>query len=277
MTRSPSSSGGPASDPSPVPTGRPRLGVFKLASCDGCQLALLDLEDELLELAESVDIVHFSEASSAMAPSGPFDLVLVEGSVSTPEQLEHIREIRRRTAALITIGACATAGGIQALRNFGDHKEIMAVVYARPEYIETLATSTPVSDHVQVDFELRGCPIDRYQLLEVISAFLARRTPTIADEAVCMECKRRGTVCITVARGVPCLGPVTHAGCGALCPTYGRGCYGCFGPKENPDTVSVANLFKALGRSDRDVRRAFRFITCWKKPFREESERHGDG
>lgn len=272
MTRSPSSSAPLASDSRASP--RPRLGVFKLASCDGCQLTLLDLEDELLELASAVDIVHFAEASSRVAPEGPFDLVLVEGSVSTPEQLEHIRHIRRRTAHLVTIGACATAGGIQALRNFTDHRELMRVVYAQPSYIETLATSTPVSEHVPVDYELRGCPIDRYQLLEVISAFLSGRKPAIANEAVCMECKRRGTVCVTVARGVPCLGPVTHAGCGALCPSYARGCYGCFGPRENPATVSLANLYKALGEDHRDIRRAFRLFTCWKEPFRKESERH---
>jgi coenzyme F420-reducing hydrogenase gamma subunit len=246
--------------------------VFKFASCDGCQLSLLDLEDELLELAAAIEIVHFPEASSSLAPAGPFDLVLVEGSISTPEHLGQIEAVRASTKTLITIGACATAGGIQALRNFADHEEFLRIVYAHPKYIESLAQATPISDHVRVDYELRGCPIDRHQLLEVVSALLVGRKPGIPDESVCMECKRRGTVCITVAEGTACMGPVTHAGCGALCPTYGRGCYGCFGPRESPNTVALSRLFSRLGLHDRDRMRLFRNFSGWSPPFKAQSE-----
>lgn len=166
------------SAPRPEGGRRPALAVFKLASCDGCQLTLLDCEDELLNVAERVEIAHFLEASSAVRP-GPYDLALVEGSVTTPQDAQRIREIRAAARFLVTIGACATAGGIQALRNFADVEEFRATVYARPEYIATLATSTPVSAHVPVDFELRGCPIDRGQLLEVITAFLADRKSVV--------------------------------------------------------------------------------------------------
>ena len=276
MTSSPSSSTSPDSEGGspPRPRPRPRLGVFKLASCDGCQLTLLDCEDELLELAAAVEIVHFAELSSQLAPRGPFDLVLVEGSVSTPEQALMIRDIRASTRRLVTLGACATAGGIQSLRNFADHREYLRIVYATPDYIETLSTATPVSHHVPVDFELRGCPIDRHQLLEVISAFLVGRKPNIADEAVCMECKRRQVVCVTVARGEPCLGPVTHAGCGALCPAFSRGCYGCFGAREQPNTVAVASLMRSLGRGDREVAHAFALFTASDEAFAAERKRH---
>ncbi|MEZ4451292.1 MAG: oxidoreductase [Nannocystaceae bacterium] len=253
---------------------RPRLGVFKLASCDGCQLTLLDLEDELLAIADAIEIVHFPEASSAMAPQGPFDLALVEGSVSTPEHLEELRAIRAASRALVTIGACASAGGVQALRNFADHQEFIRAVYARPEYIQTLATSTPIAAHVLVDYELRGCPISRAQLLEVISAFVAGRRPDVADESVCMECKRAGRVCVVVARGVPCLGPVTHAGCGSLCPGYDRGCYGCYGPKERANTAALAERMRAGGADGPALVRAFRLINGWAEAFREESRRH---
>jgi sulfhydrogenase subunit delta len=253
---------------------RPRLGVFKLASCDGCQLTLLDCEDELLAIAGAVDIVHFPEASSSLAPKGPFDLVLVEGSVSTTEQLAELQEIRAATRTLVSIGACATAGGIQALRNFADHEEFIRAVYARPEYISTLGTSTPIADHVRVDFELRGCPIDKGQLLELVTATLHGRKPAIPDESVCMECKRRGTVCVVVAKGQACLGPVTHAGCGALCPAYARGCYGCFGPKERPNTAALAKHLGELGWSEAQIRRGFRLFTGYAPDFREESERH---
>ncbi len=142
-----------------------------------------------------------------MLHEGPFDLALVEGSVSTSEQLEELHRIRECSRVLVTIGACATTGGIQALRNFADHEEYARAVYARPDYVASLATSTAIADHVAVDFELRGCPISKHQLLEVISAFIVGRKPSIPDESVCLECKRRGTVCVIVARGTPCLGP----------------------------------------------------------------------
>ncbi|WP_030844040.1 oxidoreductase [Streptomyces sp. NRRL F-4474] len=237
-----------------APAARPRLGVFKFASCDGCQLTLLDCEDELLALAAEVDIAHFAEASSDAAP-GPYDLALVEGSVSTPEHLDRVRRIRAESRHLVTIGACATAGGVQALRNYADVEEYLATVYAHPEYIATLATSTPISAHVRVDFELRGCPIDRGQLLEVITAFLSGRKPGIANHSVCFACKRRGNVCVTVAHGTPCLGPVTHAGCGALCPTYGRGCYGCFGPAATTNLPALIPVLHRDGMDDEDIGR----------------------
>jgi coenzyme F420-reducing hydrogenase gamma subunit len=240
----------------------PKLAVFKLASCDGCQLTLLDCEDELLALSGEVEIAHFLEASSAVAP-GPYDLTLVEGSVTTAEDAARIRVIRAASRHLVTIGACATAGGIQALRNFADVDEYRRTVYAHPEYISTLATSTPVSAHVDIDFELRGCPIDRRQLIEVITAFLAGRKPDVPNHSVCFECKRRGTVCVTVAHGTPCLGPVTHAGCGALCPAYQRGCFGCFGPSAS---VNLPALIPLLRRDGLDEDAVMRFLHTFNAP-----------
>jgi sulfhydrogenase subunit delta len=235
---------------------KPKLAVWKFASCDGCQLSLLDCEDELLALAGEVEIAYFLEASSATV-EGPYDLSLVEGSVTTPHDAERIREVRRVSRKLVTIGACATAGGIQALRNFQDVGEFLSLVYASPEYVSTLDTSTPISAHVPVDFELHGCPIDKRQLLEVIGAFLHGRRPRIASTSVCTECKRRGNVCVMVAHGTPCLGPVTHAGCGALCPSFDRGCYGCFGPMETPNIPALRKQLRVLGSDDERVFRTF--------------------
>ncbi len=253
---------------------RPKLAVWKFASCDGCQLSLLDCEDQLLAVAGAVEIAYFLEATRAVV-EGPYDLSLVEGSVSTPEHVERIRKIRRLSRFLVTIGACATAGGIQALRNFADVNEYLSVVYARPEYIRTLAASTAIADHVPVDFELRGCPIDKRQLLEVISAFLIGRGPATPAHSVCVECKIAGRVCVMVAHGTPCLGPVTHAGCGALCPGYDRGCYGCFGPMETPATASLAHQLRALGMDGRALHRLYRTFNANAQAFREEGERHG--
>ena len=253
---------------------KPRLAVWKFASCDGCQLSLLDCEDELLAVAGAVEIAHFAEASSAFG-KGPYDLSLVEGSVTTAHDARRIRAIRRQSRRLVTIGACASSGGIQALRNFADVKEYAAVVYARPDYISTLATSSPIAEHVPVDFELRGCPVDKRQLLEVITAFLAGRRPDTPAHSVCVECKLRGTVCVMVAHGTPCLGPATHAGCGALCPAYHRGCYGCFGPMATPNTSSLAEQWSRLGASGAQIRRVFHGFNAGAPEFSREGDAQG--
>ncbi|MGM0577659.1 MAG: oxidoreductase [Myxococcota bacterium] len=255
---------------------KPTLAVWKFASCDGCQLTLLDCEDELLAIGDAVEIAYFPEATRGVV-EGPYDLSLVEGSVTTSHDAHRIQEVRNRSRYLVTIGACATAGGIQGLRNFADVGDYMDVVYASPEYVDALATSTPIADHVPVDFELRGCPIDKRQLLEVLTAFLSERKPRIPDHSVCVECKMRGTPCVMVARGVPCLGPVTHAGCGALCPSYGRGCYGCFGPMATPDVETLAAEWRAMGCDDVDIVRALRSFNAWAGAFREGSKRIEEG
>jgi sulfhydrogenase subunit delta len=215
---------------------KPKLGVFKFASCDGCQLSLLDCEDELLTVAGA------------------------------------IQGIREQSKFLVTIGACATAGGIQALRNWKDVAEFTRYVYAHPDYISTLDTSTPVADHVPVDFELRGCPINKWQLVETVNAFLHGRKPNIPTYSVCVECKRRGTNCVMVSRGTPCLGPVTQAGCGALCPAYDRGCYGCFGPMESPNVMALSEFWRSMGVDDRALVSALRGFNAYAQPFREASD-----
>ncbi|WP_417531168.1 oxidoreductase [Marinobacter lipolyticus] len=252
---------------------KPRLGVWKFASCDGCQLTLLDCEDELLQVAGAVDIAYFPEATRGSV-RGTYDLSLVEGSITTLHDAERIQDVRRRSRTLVTIGACATAGGIQALRNFADIDDFMAAVYAHPEYIETLSTSTPIADHVPVDFELRGCPISKQQLLEVVSAYLCGRRPVTPAHSVCLDCKLRGNVCVMVAHGTPCLGPMTHSGCNALCPSYNRGCYGCYGPKENPNAPALSERLDQLGMGRAERLRFYRTFNAWAGPFREESERH---
>ncbi|MFZ0160029.1 MAG: hypothetical protein WAL50_13455 [Kineosporiaceae bacterium] len=251
------------------------MAVWKFASCDGCQLTLLNCEDELLALAGAVRIAYFPEATRAVV-SGPYDLSLVEGSVTTPEDAERIGQIRDSSRMLVTIGACATAGGIQALRNVADVAEYRSIVYAHPEYLSTLDRSTPISAHVRVDGELRGCPIDKGQLLELLASALQGRKARIPTYSVCVECKHRGTVCVAVAHGTPCLGPVTQAGCGALCPSVARGCYGCFGPQDSANAPALTERLLALGMSRDDAVRVYRTFNAGAEVFRAESARLAD-
>ena len=250
---------------------KPRIAVFKFASCDGCQLSLLDAEDELLGVLGAVEIAYFPEASSAMGKP-PYDIALVEGSITTHHDAQRIQQVRKQCRTLITLGACATAGGIQALRNWQDVDEFIRVVYATPQYVNTLKLSTPIAEHVPVDLELRGCPINKHQLIEVITAILAGRKPNLPTYSVCMECKRKGNVCVAVAAGSACLGPVTQAGCGALCPSYNRGCFGCFGPMESPNTASLTTQLRGAGETDEQIARAYKGFNAWAWQFRKASE-----
>lgn len=251
---------------------RKRMAVFKFASCDGCQLTLLDAEDELLSVADHVDIAYFLELTSRMLP-GPYDIGLVEGSITTPHDALRIREVRAQCRFLVTIGACATAGGIQALRNGADHAEFLRAVYARPDYIRSLAKSTAIAEHVPVDFELRGCPIDKRQLLDVLRSLLADCRPRVPRHGVCLDCKRRGNVCITVAQGVPCLGPVTHTGCGAICPSFDRGCYGCFGAAAQANLPSLSRQTLAHTGDAPRLIQLLQTFNCCAPAFQAEADR----
>ena len=257
---------------------RPRVAVVKLASCDGCQLTILDLEDELLALTDRFEFVEFAEATSRRS-SGPFDVLFVEGSISTPEQAVEIVRLRAATKLLVTIGACATAGGIQALRTAAEHDAFRAAVYPAPEFVGSLAEATPIGSHVVVDAELRGCPISPEQVVEFLTALSTGRRPQLPDQAVCLECKRRGIECVVVTRGEPCLGPVTQTGCGAICPGMGRGCYGCFGPREGANVDSLADWFASGpgtgGLASADVGRLFAGFTGASPSFRAITDRLG--
>ena len=251
---------------------KPKLAVHKFSSCDGCQLALLNLGEPLLRLPDLVDIVHFAEAGPN-SPDEKVDIALVEGSISTPEDIPRIHQVRENSALLITMGACATSGGLQALANFADRDGWMSAVYPDPKQIETLATSDAISRHVKVDFQLQGCPVNSGQVVGALRDLLSGVTPRPEVQPVCMECKRKGLVCTLVSKGEPCMGPVTLAGCGALCPASGRGCYGCYGPAEQVNDPSLARRFNQLGLDARGAMRRFRFIANSAPAYQAASER----
>ena len=239
---------------------KPAIAVHKFSSCDGCQLAFLNAGEALLQLLELVEVKHFAEAGY-VNPEAKVDIAFVEGSVSTPEELEKIQKIRANSRYLITIGACATAGGIQALRNGKDIKEWMQTVYATPDYIDTLATATAIKDHVKVDFELWGCPINTQQVMAAIRQLLFNVEPLRQEESLCLSCKRKGNVCVLITKEATCMGPVTKTGCGALCPSVGRACYACYGPADTADGEVLANRFAGLGLMPEQIARRFAFIT----------------
>jgi coenzyme F420-reducing hydrogenase gamma subunit len=247
---------------------RPKVAVHKFSSCDGCQLAFLNLGETLLQVAELVELTHFAEAGP-VNPDAEVDVAFIEGSISTPEDLERIQRVRTHSRFLVTIGACATAGGVQALRNLAQAREWIADVYAHPEYIRALDQSTPIAQHVKVDLELWGCPVNARQVLGALRALLFGVVPAEEQDKVCVECKRRQTVCVLVAKGVPCMGPVTRTGCGALCPSFGRDCYACYGPAENPNTQALSRRFAGLGLLPEAIVRRFLFINNGAEPFRE--------
>ncbi len=250
---------------------KPSVAVYKFSSCDGCQLSILNLEDELLDLVGAIEIAYFLEARRLIQPA-PYDIALVEGSVTTPHEAERIQEIRKQAKTLVTIGACATSGGIQALRNTANLDDLAMAVYEHPEYLHTLPTSTPISEHVKVDYELWGCPVNKYQLVEVIQALLQKRRPNLPTHSICLDCKRRGIACVIVVQGVPCLGPATRTGCGVLCPANGRGCYGCFGPAPNEDMKTVLATLAPVERFPGEVRGLLTNISNNAPAFRQAAE-----
>ncbi len=250
---------------------KPKLAVHKFSSCDGCQLSILNLEDELLGLAAAIEVAFFLEATRLAHP-GPYDLAIVEGSVSTPHELERLKQIREQSKVLIALGTCATSGGIQALRNFADADEYAHLVYAHPDYLHYLKTATPLSEHVQVDYELWGCPVNKEQVLELVVALLNNRKPNLPQYSVCLECKRRGAVCVLVDKGLPCLGPVVQAGCGAICPAFGRGCYGCFGPFREANLDSLSGLLEQIEGHPGETARMFRGISGYAPSFRKTAD-----
>jgi coenzyme F420-reducing hydrogenase gamma subunit len=247
---------------------KPRLAVHKFTSCDGCQLAFLNAGESLLILSELVELVHFAEAG-LLDLNTKIDLAFVEGSISTPDELARIKTIRDNSKYLITIGACATAGGIQALRNAANYKEWMASIYATPETIQTLNTSTAIANHVRVDWELWGCPVNTHQVLDAVRSLLFGAAPKIKRDSVCLECKRKAQVCILVAKNEPCMGPVTQTGCGALCPSVNRACYACYGPSENSNAQALGDWFKKNGMSDDQIARHFLHINNQTIPFQQ--------
>ena len=253
---------------------KPSVAVHKFSSCDGCQLAFLNAGEDLLRLAELVDIRHFLEAGLA-DETAEVDIAFVEGSISTGDESKRIHQVRKNSRFVVTLGACATSGGLQALRNLDNSNEAWKrAIYAQPAFIQTLERAEPVSQHIEVDFEIWGCPVNGGQVLAAVRQLLFGISPLDQKDKVCMECKRQHAVCVMVSEGKPCLGPVTRTGCGAICPRFGRDCYACFGPAENINPDALGHRLAGLGLPPSDIARRFLFINSNAPAFADAGKKH---
>jgi sulfhydrogenase subunit delta len=221
---------------------RPRAAFFSFGSCEGCQLQVLSVEDVLLDMLAALEIVNFREAIDDR--SDEYDIAFIEGSLVRPEDIEEIQQIRKRAKILVAIGACACLGGVNAIRNRRSTTELAREVYGGRQdgVFKTLAEAAPLVSVVTVDYEVRGCPIDRAEFLESVRSLLAGTTPWVPAFAVCVQCTMRGTPCL-LGRGVPCLGAAARAGCEAICPAYGAPCEACRGFHDAPNFDALGEAF----------------------------------
>lgn len=247
--------------------GKIHLAIFKLSSCSGCQQQLIDLGEDLLTIIEKIEVAYFLEASSK-TNSGPYDVAIIEGSISAPWEVELVKEIREKSKVVVSFGSCATYGGIQALRNWMEFEDVKKQVYPKPELVDALEKTSPISDYIKVDYAISGCPPDKNQILKALKQIIVGKRSYHREESLCQECKRRNNICVLVVKGIPCLGPIIKEGCGALCPSYNRGCYGCFGPMIDPRPEALSRRFGEMGLSRDEVILKIKGITSWSEPFR---------
>jgi len=230
-----------------------RLVYTRFTSCSGCQLTLLNCEPQLGSLAELSEVVAFDMASSRPDDGGPLDVVLAEGSISQPEELDRLLSLRRRARLLVAVGACALTGGVNVLAG-GDRSGLCEDIYGATAAAKTTFPPQPVARFVKVDLEIAGCPPERSEHLKALGALACGGLPQLPNYAVCMECRRRENLCLLIESRQPCLGPVTRAGCDALCPSFGVVCEGCRGLIEEANRTEEFRLLLELGLSEREVR-----------------------
>jgi coenzyme F420-reducing hydrogenase gamma subunit len=252
---------------------KPKVAVYKFSSCSGCQQVIINCEDELLDLAAVLDIAYFPEAKRENIP-GPYDIGLVEGAISSPEEVHKIKQAREDCGLLIAMGSCAVYGGLPALKNWNSLDQIKQAVYEQPQVIDTLETAMGIDSYVKVDAVLKGCPINKDELFELITSALIGRKPSLRAHSVCIECKLYENNCQLISKDQMCMGPVTSAGCGALCPGNNRPCFGCYGPMSDANASSLGEIFKEHGLRDSDIVRMFRKFTSNADAFRKEAEHY---
>jgi len=240
---------------------KPRVAFFSLACCEGCQLQVLNCEEELLDLLNIIDIVKFREAMTES--SDDYDIAFIEGTVTRPYDAERVKKIRERAKVLVALGACAATGGVNMIKNSQDLEDVRKYVYGKKWQVHDTYAARPLEAVVKVDYSIHGCPIDRQDFLEIVKSLVLGRTPNSPKYAVCVECRLKENVCV-LDKDMPCLGPVTRAGCDALCPSMGNSCEGCRGLVENPNVEATKDFLADKGLAVDDILRQFSlFCNKW--------------
>ena len=246
-----------------------RIAIFKFTGCAGCQLELLHLEDIFMDLLELFDISYWVMLKRDNNET-EWDIGLVEGGISTPGEIEEIKQIRKKTKFLVSFGDCAIGGCIPSIRNWIPQMEAEQRVYSDTSSIHSMKV-LGIGEYVKTDAILKGCPPHRETLVEILKSAILKIRPRLRQHPVCVECKFRDNACLITSKKMACMGPVTSAGCGAICPTLGRECEGCFGPMSNPNTAALASIFKDIRLSDEDIKRKFRKYAGMSPEFRREA------
>ncbi len=240
--------------------GKPKVAFFDFACCEGCQLTVVDALQTHLELLDAVEIVNFREAISDQGQD--YQIAFVEGSITREQDEERLRRIRAQADILVALGACAHLGGINALKNLHPLDDVRKWVYGDKADWYPTYPARPISAVVEVDAFIPGCPIDREEFVRVVKAVLVGKKPAIPDYPVCVECKKLGNVCV-YELGKECLGPVTRAGCGAICPTYGAGCEGCRGFIPNPNENAMKEVLDEAGLTVEEIMGRFTMFNTY--------------
>ncbi|HIE11194.1 MAG TPA: cytochrome B [Kiritimatiellae bacterium] len=232
--------------------GKPRVAIFDFACCEGCQLQIANMDEDLLKLIELVEPVEWREAMSEK--SDRYDIAIVEGSITRPEDERRVRDIRRRAETLIALGSCATHGGLNKLRNRFPMEEVRRTVYGESASMPHLDSGRvkAVQEVVSVDLKIYGCPIEIAELSRMIRELVAGRRPLVPNYPVCVECKLRENVCRYEYDEI-CLGPVTRAGCNARCPSNGMWCFGCRGPVDRPNVNAARDVMERYRKTVEDL------------------------
>jgi len=248
---------------------KPKIAVFKFTGCAGCQLELLHLEDIFLDLLELFDLTYWAMIKRDNDEK-EWDISLVEGGISTPEEIEEIKQIRKKTKYLVAFGDCAISGCIPSIRNWIPQMEAEKIVYTDTSMIHSTKV-LGIGEYVKVDALLKGCPPHRNNIVELLKSAVLKIRPRLRSHPVCVECKFSDNLCLITSKKMACMGPVTSAGCGAICPSLNRECEGCFGPMSNPNSSALASIFREIGLNEKDIIRKFRKYAGMSSKFRKEA------
>ncbi len=247
--------------------GKPKVGIFGFTGCGGCQLEIINLEDQLLDLVGVVDIVHFTEAITEHSDN--YEIALVEGSISTEHGVHRIKEIGNIASIVVAVGACANTGGLNCLKNKYGLEEAKELVYGdKKDWIDSIQ-ATPIEEYIQVDYRARGCPPNRFEIVDIIRSLVLGKNPEIPNYPVCIECKRNGNTCV-YDLGLTCLGPISRAGCDSRCPNSVVGCEACRGIIDDPNVGAQKDLLKEHGLTVEDVMSQFNLYNGWEKMLIKE-------